>query len=344
MGSTLKRNTYILIFTLVLFFTFEKVYSQVSMYGGKGLWRVLSAEPINPTDIFVGANFSAYFEKTGPEQLAKYYSSYFHVSVGLASNLELIANFVPYQDDQHHLWGRIGDTKLGLKYLTPLSTTGFKLGLMGYYKFPTAEVPNVPYEVFSSPEPAWEMRALVTLDFIKVLPTFPFKWNFNVGYTDHSIYDRYFQSKIDQLFIGTGFKFSIRSVQVYTEYTGEIFINNSDVVPFDQNSTRITPGVRFLGPWKNTVDIALDLAFTSYDSLKNTDIFHKEYFDWKISVGITHRFSVFKYFDKTARLERQRRKEELRKLEEIRKRREKANEDLKNMKKILDKKQKEEEK
>lgn len=342
MGSALKRNTFIIFIIALVFFSFsEKVYSQVSMFGGKGLWRVLSAEPVNPTDIFVGANISTFFEQTGPEQLAKYYAVNLHATVGLAHYLELIANFVPYQDDQYHILGRIGDTKLGLKYLTPLSTDGFKLGLMGYYKFPTAEVPNVPYEIFSSSKPAWELRALLSLDFIKLFPNFPLMWNFNVGYIDHSIYDRYFQADIDQLFIGSGFKFSIRSLQFYTEYSGEIFTNNSDLVPFNQNSMRITPGVKFLGPWKNTIDIAFDFAFTDYDSLKNQDVFHKEYFTWKVAVGVTHRFSVFKYFDKTSKLERQKQKEELEKLEEIRKRREKANEDLKNMKNILDKKQEE---
>lgn len=315
------------------------VYSQVSIYGCKGLHRVLEAEPVNPTDIFVNGAFSMFIEKTGMESLSKYYNANLNATVGIAKYLECFLNIVPYQDDQYHIWGRFGDTRIGLKYLTPIATDVFKFGLMALYKFPTAEESNVFYEVFSTSKPAWGINALFTFDLVDASPTFPLKINLNLGYIDHSIYDQYFNAKIDQLFIGTGFKSSIKSVQVYLEYSGEIFFNNPGAVKFGQNSMRLTPGVRFLGPWQNTIDLAADFSLTSYDSLKNTDrSFHKEYFGWKLTVGITHRFSVFKYFDKTAKLERKKQLEELRRLEEIRKKREKAGEDLEKMKEILDKK------
>lgn len=337
MGITLKRTIFIIIIALCL--KSEGVYSQISMYGGKGLFRVLSAEPVNPTDIFVNGTLSSFVKKTGPENLAKYYNANLNTTVGLAKYLEVFLNISPYQDDQYHIWGRFGDTKIGLKYLTPIATDEFKFGLNWFYKFPTAEMSNVPYEIFSTSKPGWGVKALFTFDFLDIFPSYPIKLNLNLGYMDHSIYDKYFKSKIDQLMIGSGIKFSVRSVQVYLEYSGEIFFNNPGEVNFGQNSTRITPGVRFLGPWRNTIDLAFDFSLTSYDSLKNTDrSFHKEYFGWKFTVGVTHRFSVFKYFDKTAKLERKKRLEELKKLEEIRKKREKANQDLERMKKILDKK------
>ena len=314
-------------------------YSQVSLYGGKGLHRVLSAEPVTPTDIFVNGTFSMFAKKTGPEALNKYYNANLNATVGLASYLECFLNIVPYQDDQYHIWGRFGDTKLGLKYLTPIATDAFKFGAMVFYKFPTAARSNVWYEVFSTSKPAWGANALFTFDLLDAMPSLPTKINLNIGYLDHSIYDPYFQAKIDQLFIGTGVKFSIKSVQLFLEYSGEIFINNPSVVDFGQNSMRLTPGIRFMGPWQNTIDLAFDFSLTSYDSLKNSDYsFHKEYFGWKVTVGVTHRFSVYKYFDKTAKLEKKRQLEEERKLEEIRKKREKANQDLEKMKKILDKK------
>lgn len=314
------------------------VHSQVSMLGGKGLFRVLAAEPVNPTDIFVSGSFSSYFKKTGPQTLAKYYSANINATVGLAKWLEVYVNIVPYQDDQYHLLGQFGDTHLALKYLTPLATDAFKFGIMGFYKFPTAGTANVPYEVFSTSKPGWGAKALITLDLIDIMPSFPTKFNVNFGYMDHNIYDQYFGAKIDQLFFGVGVKSSIRSVQAYLEYSGEVFFNNPGMVDFNQNSIRITPGFRFMGPWRNTFDFAFDIALTSYDSLKGTTKFHKEYFKWRATVGITHHFSVFKYFDKSARLERQKRLEEMRKLEEIRKKREKANQDMDKMKDILEKK------
>ena len=323
--------------SLMLTFGFTSVYSQVAMRGGKGLFRVLSADPVNPTDIFANANFSSYFIKTAPQSMAKYYIANLNATVGLARYLEVSVNIVPYQDDQYHLLGRFGDTHLAIKYLTPVATDVFKLGLMTYYKFPTAKSANVKYEVFSTSKPGWGATALATLDLIDVIPSFPIKFDANFGYIDHNIYDQYFGSKIDQLFFGVGVKSSIRSFQAYIEYSGEIFFNNPSMVDFKHNSVRITPGFRFLGPWRNTIDFAFDIALTKYDSLKNTTPFHKEYFKWKATVGITHRFSVYKYFDKSARLERQKRLEEMRKLEEIRKKREKANQDLDKMKNILEK-------
>lgn len=314
------------------------VHAQVSMYGGKGMFRTLSAEPITPTDIFVHGTFSSFMEKTAPQSLAKYHHIHLNATIGLARYSEIFINIVPYQDDQLHIWGRFGDTRLGIKYLLPFETDALKFGLLGLFRFPTGKVSNVPYEIFSTNKPGWGINALFTLDFLDIFPSQPFKLNLNLGYMDHSIYDQYFKAKIDQLLIGSGIKFSIRDIQVFLEYSGEIFFNNPGQVDFSQNSMRITPGVRFLGPWNNTIDLAFDFSLTSYDSLKNTDKFHKEYFGWKVTLGVTHRFSVFKYFDKTAKLERKRRLDELRKLEQIKMKREKANEDLEKMKDILDKK------
>jgi len=336
-GIALKRITFITFGIIQLIYA-GGIYSQVTMNGGKGLFRVLSAETVNSTDIFVNGTFSAFYTKTGPEALAKYYCVNLNGTAGIAKKLELFLNIVPYQDDQHHIWGRFGDTRFGIKYLTPLSTSTFKFGLMGFYKFVTAGVPNVPYEIFSTDRPGWGTKALFTFDLLDVFPSYPVKVDLNFGYMDHDIGDQFFISKYDQLLFGTGFKFSIRSIQVYAEYSGEIFFNNPGKIAFGQNSMRITPGIRFLGPWQNTFDIALDFSLTSYDSLKNKTPFHKEYFGWKATIGVTHHFSVYKYFDKTAKLERQKKMEELKKLETIRKKREKANEDLEKMKEILDKK------
>lgn len=259
----------------------------------------------------------------------------------MARYFELYANFIPYQDDQRSLWGQIGDTQLGFKYLTPLSSNFFKLGIGGFFKFPTARVSNVAYESFSTDKPAWAMSGLLSLDFIDAMPTFPLKFNFNFGYMDHNISDQYFTSTIDQMLIGAGFQFSFRSIQFFTEYSGEIFMNNRDEVAFQQNSTRITQGIRFLGPWNNTIDLSCDVGLTQYDSLKNQTIFHKEYYGWKVRIGITHRFSVYKYFDKTAKLQRLKEEEERRKLEAIKKKREKVKQDLEQMKNNLEQKKKE---
>ncbi len=320
----------------VLFFVFlAPAHGQIGLTGGKGMLRVLSAEPVKPADIFVHWNVSTYMKQAGKASLAKYYRSNLNVTVGLAHYLEAFLNFIPYQDDQEHLWGMRGNTLLGIKYLTPLRNNFFKFGLAGTFKIPTAGMGNVPFETFFTDKVSWGITGLITMDFLKVMPRHPLKLNFNVGYLDHDVSDTYFTSQIDQLFIGAGFKFSIRSVQLYTEYSGEIFFNNQDI-SFSQNLTRISQGIRFLGPWDNVIDISFDIALTQYDSLKNTDIFHKEYYKWQIRAGITHRFSVYKYFDKEAKLKRRKEEEERRKLKMIEEKRRKVKQDLERMKKSLE--------
>ena len=125
-------------------------YGQVTMKGGRGLWRVLSADVIAPTDIYVNGNFSGYFEKTGPEKLAKFYTLYINGTFGIAKYLELSCNLIAYQDDQMHLLGRLGDSEIAGKLKLPFSGRKVQMALQPFFKFPRAQVANVPYEVFST--------------------------------------------------------------------------------------------------------------------------------------------------------------------------------------------------
>ena len=72
--------------------------------------------------------------------------------------------------------------------------------------------------------------------------------------------------------------------------------------------------------------------------MTNQSIFHKEYAKWRIWLGLTYRFSVYKYFDRSAKLANRKKEQELRKLERIKTRRKKATNDMKKMKEILKKK------
>ena len=332
-GKVMKKS---LMWILALIFSIAPAsYSQIGLTGGKGLLRVLSADPIKPADILVSLNVSTYMKQASKASLTKYYRSNLNVTVGLAHYLEAYLNWIPYQDDQQHLWGMRGNTRLGIKYLTPIRNNFFKFGVLTNFIIPTASEANVPFETFSTDKFSWSVAGLLSFDFLKIMPRHPFKLNFNIGYIDHDVTDTYFTSTIDQLFIGGGVKFSIRSFQFYTEYSGEIFFNNKDL-PFNRNLTRISQGIRFLGPWDNVIDVSFDIALAKHDSLENIDIFHKEYYKWQVRAGITHRFSVYKYFDKTARLKRMKEEEERRKLEAIKKRRQKVKEDIKKMKKSLE--------
>jgi hypothetical protein len=330
---------------LVIVFTANWSNSQVTMRGGRGLHRILSAEVVAPADIYLNSYFSMYFIKTGPERMAKYYSFYLNGTVGLSKYFEMSCQLIPYQDDQQHLFGQFGDSQIGIKYMLPFSGPVVQLGLQGYFRLPTANVSNVNYEVFSTKNPGWGLNSLLNFDFSNMITSFPFKLMLNYGYIDHDIYDTYFTSKIDQMFVGTGMIFSIRSTQLYLEYTGEIFMNNADSVDYNVNSQRITTGTRFLGPWKIAIDLAGDFSLAKCPKkLLNKDIFHKEYANWRLWVGVTYRFSVYKYFDKSAKIAKKKQTEEIKKLERIETTRKKASEEMEKMKELLDKKAPKEEK
>ncbi len=328
---------------LLLFGINHQVFPQIGMNGGRGLMRVLSANVITPTDMYVGSNLSLYFEKVGPEQLSKFYAMNLNATYGLTQNFELSLNFIPYQDDQKHILGRMGNSQFAIKYKTPFSGRYFQLGVYGFFKIPTAQENNVPYEVFYTKHSAWGSRMLFSFNLSKVIPQSLLKFHVNLGYYDHNINDAFFSSKIDQMLVGAGFVVPIRSYQIYLEYTGELFINNQDSMSYSENSNRITTGIKFLGPYKTLIDLAADVGLSKRSKLAGLSMFHKDYSRWRIWVGLGYRFSFYKYFDKSAKLAKQKEEQERRKLERIKNRRRKATIEMQQMKEILKKKNKEKE-
>ncbi|MBN2011583.1 hypothetical protein JW960_19790 [candidate division KSB1 bacterium] len=335
------KNRFTVIWVFLFLFIAKHAQSQVTMSGGRGLLRVQSANVVAPADIYVNGIYSTYFEKIRPEKLATFHSIYLNGTVGLSHNLEFVLNLVPYLETQDLILGRLGDTQVALKYMLPLSSSFFQWGLQAFYKFPTAYEPNVRYEVFYTDKQAWGTRFLTTMDFVNVFASSPFKLIMNIGYLDHDISDDFFKSEIDQLLFGVGIKVPFHSNQIYLEYTGELFINNhSDSLGFNDNPTRVSLGMSFLGPKKLTMDIAGDVSLAKPIPWQQNDIgiFPKDVADWRVWFGATYRFSVYKYFDKSAKIAREKREQELRKLERIKKKRIRANRDIDKMRELLKKK------
>jgi hypothetical protein len=311
--------------------------SQVGLRGGRGLWYVSSAETVGWANLYVNGLFRGYYVKEeNATVLTKDQSFFLNVTYGLSNSIEFVLNTVPYQDDQRSIWGPPGDTRAGLKVRLPFSGKIFHTGLQGFVILPTAKNANVPFEPFSSGKVGAGAMALFTVDLAPSLPLFPIKFHTNVGYIDHSLNDSFFSAKIDQLFVGFGLKFPLRSTVLYSEVSGEFFINNSEQVKFSENSIRVTEGIRFLGPMGLVVDIGADIGVSSDPSFPFNS-FQKEYANWRVQIGVTYSHSFAEYFRKRDRLARQRRLEEEAKLRRIKEQRERAGEDLEKMKKALEK-------
>lgn len=308
--------------------------AQTTMFGGRGMLRVFSAETVQSGAFYLNSFFLSFLNTTRNSGLGKDHTLNFGFTYGLSNSLELTAQLVPYQDDQQHIWGPPGDTQIGLKLRLPLSTSGFITGVRGFLSIPTAQNHNVPFEPYSSDQVSWGVMGLITIDMTNTFPLFPLKFHTNVGYLDHNIKTIFSDELTDQLLLGFGFKIPIRAFILYTEYTSEIFVNH-DEVRFRDNSMRLTQGFKFVGPLNIIVDLGVDIALSRDLDLYPAPL-HK-YADWKIIGGLTYQFSAGRVYEKGSRFEKRNRKEEERRVEEIKKKREKADQDLEDLRENLEK-------
>ncbi len=346
MGDILSIKNLRAIVAIVLAFSIAvPSQAQVTMTGGKGLLRLFDSETVYPGLFYINPTYLAYAKKSeskdGEEvSFAEDHNLNLGLTLGLSQSFEIVAQLVPYQDDQKHIWGPNGDTRIGIKYHMPGKKGLLQFGLLGFATFPTAPEHNVRFEPFSVDKNSWGLVGITTLDFKAASANMPLKILINVGYRDLDWQDRFFHDKKDQLIGGFGLKFPIRSSVLYSEFSGEVFINNSDQVAFSQNSLRFTQGIRFLGPWHLIVDIAGDFELgdrAPSDALLASNPFLKDYADWKFVVGASYQMTLFRYLTAEEKLARRQRQEEQNKLDSIRQKREKAAKELEEMKKNLDK-------
>lgn len=311
--------------------------AQTTVYGGRGLLRVFTAEPLGRSQFFVHSSFLTYLDpsKRGGKTLGKDYTINLGFTLGLTHSLEATLQAVPYQDDQRHVWGPPGDTRLGLKLALPVRAGGISTGLYGFTVLPTAKNSNVPYEPYSSGELAAGMMGLATIDMTQSFPLVPLKLYLNFGYLAHDLKGSLFASEKDQYLFGAGLKFPIRSFVLHTEYTGEVFANN-DTVTFAENSTRLTQGVKFLGPWNLIVDLAADLGLHKPSGAPVSAAYQKDYADWKVILSVNYQFGGREEESKPALASAKREdKRALRQLDEIRSKRETAQQSLQEMEEAL---------
>jgi len=320
--------------------------AQTTIYGGRGLMRVFSAEPLGRSQFFVNTYFQTFLDPSKRrDSLGKDHTLSFGFTIGLTHSLELTLLATPYQDDQDHVWGPPGDTHLGLKLALPLKAGGLTTGLRGFMVLPTAKKSNVPYEPYSSGKPGAGLQALMTIDLTQSFPLVPLKLYLNFGYMDHMLNDSFFTAEQDQYLVGAGIKFPIRSLVFHTEYTAEIFANNPNVA-FQENSSRISQGMKFLGPWDIIFDLAAEIGLDKPAGVAGKALYYqKDYADWKVILGLNYQFTS-RSAQEPALANGNRRSDARakRELDEIRGKRESAQQSLQEMEKALDENKEEPEK
>ncbi len=311
--------------------------AQTTIYGGRGLLRVFTAEPLGRSQFFVHTSFLTFLDpsKRGGKTLGKDYTINLGFTLGLTHSLEATLQAVPYQDDQKHVWGPPGDTRLGLKLALPVRFSGVSTGVYGFTIIPTAKNSLRPYEPYASGKLAVGLMGLTTIDMTQSFPLVPLKLYLNFGYLAHDLKGALFASEKDQYVFGAGLKFPLRSFVLHTEYTAEVFANN-DSVTFAENSMRLTQGFKFLGPWNLIIDLAGDVGLHKPVSAPLAPVYQKDYADWKIVLSLNYQFGGRREESGPA-LAGTRREDRraLRQLDEIKTKREGAEQSLQEMEEAL---------
>lgn len=333
--------------TLIFFLALAAgtVHAQVAMSGGKGMLRLYEADTVTPGQLYINP-FGTFFttKMAGLNVLAKDYTVNTGVTLGVSRFVEAFVHLVPYQTDQVHIWGPPGDAKLGVKFNVPNRGGVAQIGLAAYGDVPVAQIHPLDYEPYSEKAFGYALIGIATLNLKNAATQIPVKLTANLGYKSHNAANGFINGDTDQLVGGLGFKFPVKSSQLYTEATGEIFFNNK-TVPFMKNSLRLTQGYKFITRSGLIFDIAADIRLGQKPTAAEkaqTPRYFADYADWKIIFGMTYRTTLFKKWDEKYRQKEKQRQTMQNEQEEIRKKREKVVDELEEYKKRLQEKKKQE--
>ena len=321
-------------------------FSQTTSMGGRGLFRTLSAENVQTSQLYFNTYFASFLE---PNKVRKDLGQDHTVTVGLtlgiSRHLEFMAMLTPYQDDQASIWAPPGDTQLGLKFQTPFSGSVIKTAVHLFTRLPTAKRHNVQFEPFSSGKVTAALLGILSLDLTDSFPLLPLKIHANFGYMDHDLPGDPFSGIDDQFIIRSGLKFPIRSTVFFTEYSAEVFANNPLIDEYSLNSQRLTQGIKFLGPWSTVMDLVVDFSL-SKKSIVPVLPYIKDYADWKIIFGVNYQMRLKRATKRTRakRLVDEKEMRRIEKMEEILDKRQEANEEMRRMEESLQNKKSKEKK
>ncbi len=333
---------YYSLLAVIIIFIPVITFSQVSLYGSKGLFRIIEAETIHPGYLAINPVYTGYAAGDN-NNFSEDHTLNLGLTLGISEQMEIFAHFVPYQDDQQHTWGPIGDTRLSVKYHFPNYGAITQYGFVGFLSFPTAVNHNVAFEPYSDDAIGWGLLGLATFDLKNIFGTLPLKLSLNLGYRDINWNDPFFTDPKDQMIGGLGLKFPVRSNLLYSEVTGEVFFNNFENVKLSQNYIRFTQGFRFVGPWHLICDISGDIELSNYDknalTVENKD-FIKDYADWKIIFGVSYRTTFFPGKTRQEKELEKRKLEEQKDLDTIQEKRKKVVKDLEELRKQLEQEKK----
>lgn len=318
------------------------LFAQVTVGGGKGLMRVYEADAIEYGKLYTNFLFQSYATKVpNKSSLSELYTLNIGLTLGMAYSTEAFLHLIPYHDDQRHIFGPPGDTRIGLKHTIANPVPFWAVASVAYAELPTAVTHPIPFEPYSEAGLGWACLAVASFNFKESSVDLPVKLSINFGYKDHNVNNDVFAGVTDQLIGGMAVKLAFKRILLYSEISGEYFYNN-EKLPKSYNSVRFTQGLKFYGPYQVLIDVAGDIDLSQSErpfpaSKNKTHRFYEDYADWRFMVGLTYPFKLF-YSKET--IEQKRRELEERNINEIQKQRQDINKELEEYKKKLEREKK----
>ncbi len=306
---------------------------------GKDIFRLQSGENMGKKIVALNAYWASAYEQLELSTGEKYTQAYRTLAItgayGLTNSIDVLVEATPWQTDEKvDTFGPMGDTRFGVKWGIPqYFGKNIHVGLLGLVVLPTAKAHPIPAEAYSGSGTSFGSKLLYSWDTHLGAPC---KLYVNAGYMKWSSnsddYPLPMESK-NQILLGAGIKLSMRKIVLMAEYSRENFIE-ADSLSGGEQSQRFAIGMRFPIGGGLTLDLGYEADLSKDDP--NTAFVADDH-DSKIIVS----FKKFWFFNKDEK-RRQRlmllerlKSEEAQRLKSLEQDREKVEEEIDALKKLI---------
>ncbi len=284
--------------------------SSCSMDGTIGLIRVSSAQT-QTRGVLSAALAARYYESydlsgaLGVDGPGRYTGVHLNASYGLSNWFEAAVDLpfrrASWSGDGYDVSGEVLDApRLAAKLGTPLWDSGISVALEGRFNVPldqelSVSAPGGPsYFLTGGSTADWQVLFLTTLDLTESFPVRAHAnvgWAFNADDRGRRFYPDYYTSSTqggsgssDALLLRGALEFPGRSVDLFTEFVGDISMND-EVIAAKENPLTVTPGVRVrVGGLSATVGFSV--AISGNDASTPSFDPHDAFPDWAVTASI----------------------------------------------------------
>jgi len=247
-----KRNA-VLVAVCVLFSGLAQRADAITYYGGNGLVRVMSANNVYPGDLWISSNLyygstsGTLVYRDGTYAVSLLYGIKQYLEVGVNQTVYQDRAL----SGEGPAVGPLRISVKGV--IPRWAPSAFNLGAQFFTSIPVGKAYNVEYESYISPKISFGGMGIFTIDSNPVDLRRSRRIHFNFGFVYHNDKAEFGgQDNTTQYLIGLGFQFPISNATMFfTEISGEYFIRANPKIIVSKEAGgaasdyfRLTPGVR----------------------------------------------------------------------------------------------------